>query len=227
MDQSSSSTTSGVVPSAPTTATTTNNSMTPTTNGNNNVDAKARFTDLFNEYVQQGMAPNVAAATALKTISTQMSEKKDNDNNKQTEHSGEGNDATATNVTKLLPSRKWKVGRLHHRCLLLLLLLPPPPPPQNDRRNNIIPGRGKKMNAIDKVIIINQQDSLIKTAENDIGRSNIKSKDANGILDFKSFLNIVDGTSVNLLNYLVVRILLTIASLMYRPYAMKMIMLSI
>ena len=85
MDQNSSSTTSGVVPSAPTTATTTNNSMTPTTNGNNNVDAKARFTDLFNEYVQQGMAPNVAAATALKTISTQMSEKKDNDNNKQTE----------------------------------------------------------------------------------------------------------------------------------------------
>ena len=47
------------MPSAPTTATTTNNSMTPTTNGNNNVDAKARFTDLFNEYVQQGMAPNV------------------------------------------------------------------------------------------------------------------------------------------------------------------------
>ena len=49
----------------------------------------------------------------------------------------------------------------------------------------------------DKVIIINQQDSLIKTAAKMTLEDQIsKSKDANGILDFKSFLNIVDGTSV-------------------------------
>ena len=57
-----------------------------------NGDAKTRFTELFNEYVKGGMEPNVAAATALKAISSHMA------NQDNSTSSGNSSDAIATNT---------------------------------------------------------------------------------------------------------------------------------
>ena len=75
-------------PNAPSSSGATGSRTVAETNG----DVKTRFTELFNEYVKGGMEPNVAAATALKAISSHMA------NQDNSTSSGNSNDAIDTNT---------------------------------------------------------------------------------------------------------------------------------
>eukprot|EP00944_MAST-04C_sp_MAST-4C-sp1_P002784 g2784.t1 len=156
-------------PNAPSSSGATGSRTVAETNG----DAKTRFTELFNEYVKGGMEPNVAAATALKAISSHMA------NQDNSTSSGNSNDAidTNTNASSVSSSSAKR------------------PSPSISS-----PGRGKKMkdskDACVKVSEGESQEVLVKTAAKMTLEEQIsKSKNANGVIDYDAFLAILNGTS--------------------------------
>eukprot|EP00944_MAST-04C_sp_MAST-4C-sp1_P006413 g6413.t1 len=159
-------------PNAPSSSGSTGSRIVAETNG----DAKTRFTELFNEYVKSGMEPNVAAATALKAISSHMA------NQDNSTSSGNSSDAMATNTNEHSVSSSSTTSSSAKR-----------PSPSISS-----PGRGKKMkdskDACVKVSDGESQEVLVKTAAKMTLEDQIsKSKSANGVIGYDAFLDILSG----------------------------------